>query len=163
MTLGRSNIIVEPLDPFSPWWWWCGMRGTPGNQVFMMPDGKLGLIDYGACMRWWGCDAMGCGWYLRLPSHTYQYTISKNGSRACQREKSAWWRTHFGSVGSHHMSSLVSVHSRWVTRLTEEQRSNIAHLLIATCWVPASCLCWQFPQTICTAKKHWQDESRKSD
>ena len=20
---------VEPLDPFSPWWWWCGMRGTP--------------------------------------------------------------------------------------------------------------------------------------
>ena len=32
-----------------------------GNQVFMMPDGKLGLIDYGACMRWWGCDAMGCG------------------------------------------------------------------------------------------------------
>ena len=54
-----------------------------GNQVFMMPDGKLGLIDYGACMRrrgpsndatkWWGCDAMGCGWYLRLPSHTYQY------------------------------------------------------------------------------------------
>ena len=20
---------VEPLDPFSPWWWCCGMRGTP--------------------------------------------------------------------------------------------------------------------------------------
>ena len=103
---------VEPLDPWTMVMVVWNARNTSwGIRSSWCQTGSWGWSTTGPAWgdensndstKWWGCDAMGCGWYLRLPSHTYQYITSKNGSRACQRERSPWSRTHLGSVGSHH-------------------------------------------------------------